>query len=587
MKNAMGVGRCCCKEEPPLTNRTYCRAWNSEVENELNNLVQLSGQMTSPFVFYAPSNATAQNPESWVFSSEAGRYVRGIWTQSNPSGSFQYLDGTLNSTNPGFRATIAGVSNGKIMITNGILLGSHRITVSPNDAESLVLPTNNTGRYNNKLSYQKYRANNTYEKIKAPWEVSFTINEMSGSTEVDYSANPNTTAFGYNSSCHFRLKDTYFRYYTASPQKPIGTWHQSAPSNSFELLDDLGQPINASFPCTIKLVGFTDGSGYLNDLCLYINDVKTNAVLGWYDFVCHLPYATNPRRSGLVQFEIEAPTTIYKSTFFQPNPQYPNFTTPDQILDCGSYNYKIANGHQEYLTPINWQINSGNLDWSYDSGTGTISADNENVGNPTTWIYTRYAFANLSLKPNSIYKIEWLNANADTRTTPDDHPFPAINQVFAWYPTGGFNFQSSNRYLESLFFPTNSSGETFIKFFGQRNSNFDISNIRIWLVYEPLNIVYPSPFTNDATAPATNVDWRLVDGGATITPTINGGKETYSVAVQAGSLPPGCTIDSATGVITLSGSHTQAAYDVGEVTIRVTDFVGEEHDAIYFWERLP
>ncbi len=591
MKTAMGVGRCCCKEEeePPLTTRTYCRAWNSEVENQFNNLVQLSGQMTSPFVLYAPSNATTQIPESWGFSSEAGRYVNGISSGTNTNGSFQYLDGTLNSTNPGFRATIDGVSNGKIMLTFGIT-GSHQITVSPNDANGAVLPSNNTGRFNNKLSYQKYRRNTIYEKIKAPWEVNFTINDMSGSTEVNRSANPETTAFGYNSSCHFRIVETVFRYYTASPQKPLGTWYQfdnGWPYNKFELLDNLGQPINATFPCTIRLIGETDSLSYSNNLSLYINDVKTNAALGWYDFVCLLPYATNPSNLGLIKFEIEAPTSAKVSTFFQPNPNYPNFTTPDQILDVGSYSYKIGNGHQEYLTPINWQINSGNLDWSYDSGTGTISADNENVGNATTWMYTRFAFANLSLKPNSIYKIEWLNANADTRTTPDDHPFPAINQVFAWYPTGGFNFQSSNRYLESLFFPTNNSGETLIKFFGQRNSNFDISNIKIWLVYEPLNISYPSPFTNDATAPATNIDWRLVDGGATITPTIAGGKETYTVTVHAGSLPPGCTIDSATGVITLNSSHTQASYDIGEVTIRVTDFVGEEFDAIYFWERLP
>lgn len=585
MKTAMGVGRCCCKEEPPLTTRTYCRAWNSEVENQINNLVTLSGQMTSPFVFYAPTNATTQNPESWVFSSYAGRWVTGIGSGTNPSGSFQYLDGTLTSTNPGFRATIAGVSNGKIMLTF-VITGSHKISVNPNDANSRILPANNTGRYNNKLSYQKYDGNSTHQKIKAPWEVNFTINDMSGSTELDSSANPETIAFGYDSSCHFRVGGSLFRYYRSSPQRNIGTWYQTDvdwPYNNFELLDDLGQPITATFPCTIRLIGSTDQK----KLLLYIDGVKTNAILIWQHSVCHQPYSTQSIRSGLVQFEIEAPTSLKVSTFFQPNPNYPNFTTPDQVLDVGTYNYEIGNGHEEYLTPINWQINSGNLDWNYNSGTGTISANNENVANPTTWIYTRFAFTNISLKPNSIYKIEWLNANVDYRTTPDDHPFPAVNQVFAWFPTGGFNFQSKNRYLESLFFNTNSTGQTLIKFFGQRNSNFDISNIRIWLVYEPLNIVYPSPFTNDATAPATNIDWRLVDGSATITPTINGGKETYTVSVQAGSLPPGCTIDSSTGVITLNPSHTQATYEVGEVTIRVTDFVGEVHDAIYFWERLP
>lgn len=588
----MGVGRCCCKEEAPLTTRTYCRAWNSEVENQFNNLVPISGQMTSPIVLYAPSNATTQTPESWVFSSEAGRYVRGAPSNGNQSGAFQYLDGTLASTNPGFRATIDGVVNGKLMLTYyNTAGGSHLITVSPNDARSAVLPSNNTGRFNNKLSYQKYRGNNIYEKIKAPWEVSFTINDMSGSTELDISANPETTAFGYDSSCHFRMGETFFKYYTVSPQKPIGTWYQydaGYPYNKFELLDNLGQPINATFPCTIRLIGELNLSAalYSNNLCLYINDVKTNAILGWYDFVCLLPYATDPSNLGLIKFEIKAPASLNVSTFFQPNPTYPNFTTPDQILDVGSYSYKIGNGHEEYLTPINWQINSGNFGWSYDSGSGTISADNENVGNSTSWIYTRFAFANLSLKPNSIYKIQWLNANADSRTTPDDHPFPAINQVFAWFVDGGFNFQSSNRYLESLFFPTNSSGQTLIKFFGRRNSSFDISDVRIWLVYEPLNIVYPSPFTNDATAPATNVDWRLVDGGATITPTITGGKETYTVTVQSGSLPPGCTIDSVTGVITLAPAHTQASYEVGEVTIRVADMVSEEYDATYFWERL-
>ena len=592
MKNAMGVGRCCCKEEPPITTRVYCRAWNSEVENQMNNIVPLSGQMTSPFIFYAPSNAIIQNPESWVFSTYAGRYVRGIPSGTNTTGLFQYLNGTLNSTNPGFRATISGVSNGKIMLSYGTINGSHKIRVNPNDANSEILPTNNTGRFNNKLSYQKYDGNSTYEKIKAPWEVNFTIDDMSGSTEVDTSANPETIAFGYDSSCHFRIGGSVFKYYTVSPQKNIGTWYQIAvdwPYNKSELLDDVGQPITATFPCTIRLVGKTSTSSVLggNDLSLYIDGVKTNAILNWYDFLCFLPYSTQSKLSGLVQFEIEAPTSLKVSTFFQPNPNYPNFTTPDQILDVGTYNYEIGNGHEEYVTPINWQINSGNLDWNYNSGSGTISANNENVANSTTWIYTRFAFANINLKPNCIYKIEWLNANADSRTTPDDHPFPAINQVFAYFPPPSFNSGSSNRYLESLFFPTNNTGQTLIKFFGQRNSNFDISDIRIWLVYEPLNIVYPSPFTNDATAPASNIDWRLVDGGATITPTIAGGKETYRVAVQAGSLPPGCTINSTTGVITLNASHTQASYEVGEVTIRVTDFVGEEYDAVYFWERLP
>lgn len=577
MKNAMGVGRCCCKEEPPIVWNSFCRAWNSEINQEFDNLVSLSGAIPYAQTFTLP-NANINNPEEWSFFVETQDRI----------GIFNY---SVQPKNPGIEQKIFGLQN---QVAPRGRFGSNSQAYVETSVNFKTLGNNQpypAVRYNNEPSYNSHWLTNNPsanipETFRPIFEFKINVRTMSPSVEAD-STVP-VTQSGYSSTCQIQIMNGQqgeygLNYYSttdpgANPQRQTNVWYFG--TGTSPVLDTSGNPIPVSFPCEIKFVSTNEKGGIYKKMYLYIDGVKTNKTTTFFP-QCLLKGAQTiiwwTQQFPIVSLYISAPRGLGT----QYGTIYPPLTTADQIIDIESFEYKIGNGHQEYLSTIDWQINDGNEDWNYDSVTETISANNAGIFKPREFIKSRFAFANLNLKPNSTYKIEWFNTNTDSHSSPQYHPFVIVNNFEL------SSFGNESRYLDSLFFNTNSSGQTLLKFIGYYNKSFDVSDIRLWLVWEPLSIVYPTPFTNDATAPAANIDWRLVDGGATITPTINGGKETYTVTVQAGSLPPGCTIDSATGVITLSGSHTQAAYDVGEVTIRVTDFVGEEYDAIYFWERLP
>ena len=577
MKTAMGVGRCCCKEEPPIVWNSFCRAWNSEINQEFDNVVPLSGSMPNLYTYVEP-NANVNNPEEWSFFVETIDRI----------GMFSY---SVQQKNPGIEQKILGLQNQvapRERLSNN---DQAYLETSVNRKLQGVSSRNPIVRYNNEPSYNSHWLTNNStasipETFRPIFEFKINIRTMSPSVEANSTVPPEQSGYGSITSIRIMNPSQGYlslNYYSItdpglSPQKTTNIWYFGF--GNAPVLDTSGNTIPVSFPCEIKFVSTNEKSGIYKRIYLYINGVKTNKSTSFYP-ECQLKGKRRiiwfTTQHAIVSLFIAAPRGLGS----QYGTNYPLLTTPDQVIDIESFEYKIGNGHQEYLNTINWQINNGNDDWSYDSATETISANNTGIFSPREFIKSRYAYANLNLKPNSTYKLEWLSANADSNTTPRFHPFVVVDN-FELSDTG-----NQSRYLDSLFFNTNSSGQTLLKFIGYYNQNFDVSDIRLWLVWEPLSIAYPSPFTNDATAPATNIDWRLVDGSATITPTINGGKETYTVSVQAGSLPPGCTINSSTGVITLNPSHTQATYEVGEVTIRVTDFVGEVHDAIYFWERLP
>ena len=578
----MGVSRCCCEEEPPIVWGWFCRAWNSVVNQEFDNLVPLSGAMPDGINMTYP-NASLSDPEKWS-------YIVRTWKKSSLAVNY-----SVQPKNPGIETKILGLQNQQLpRITYG---GIHQELETWVNFKNTYYDSNMpqpSSRFNNEPSYpSKWLSSSTIvpDSFRPVFEFKINVRDMSPSVEHDSTVAPELS--GYKSHNIIKIMNgqnssSSLQYFSAvdpvnTPPKTPNVWYFGFGNSP--VLDTAGNSITATFPCEIKFVSTNNKGGIYTFIDLYIDGVKTNSRTLWYPNctvygkMSHWYHWQEHPVVALFQFAPMGRETHWS----EPQPTYPNFTTPDQIIDIESVEYKIGNGHQEYLNTINWQINNGNNEWSYDPATGTIDANNLGTGFKSRYVLERYAHALLNLKANSHYKIEWLSAFTGGIPGNNErvHPFLVIN-----------NFELSagqsatNRFLDSLFFNTNSSGQTSIKFVGWENRRYDISDIRIWLVWEPLNIVYPSPFTNDATAPATNIDWRLVDGGATITPTIAGGKEPYSVTVQSGSLPPGCTINSVTGVITLAPAHTQASYDVGEVTIRVTDMVSEEHDATYFWERL-
>lgn len=578
----MGVGRCCCKEAP-IVWRSFCRAWNSVVNQEFDNLVALSGVMPTGTVRTNP-NASLNNPQDWSYFVETQK------------GGNTVLNYSVQPKNPGIEMKILGLQNQQLVRVNAAYQVSQRLLTFVNfKNENAVNSPSPESRYNNEPSYPaKWLTNGNQafvpNSLRPVFEFKINLRNMSPSVESDRTVLPQNS--GYQSSTSIDiLMDSgsigfqSLQYFSttdpgSNPQRTVNVWYFGFFADIVQ--DAAGNNITATFPCEIKFVDEGEVvNGNRKRMHLYIDGVKTNKSTVWYKHRCtlfskkSLLWWTN--REPVCKFNIFAPAGR-KGDYGQ---TYPNFTTPDQVINVESFEYKIGNGHEEYLTPINWQINNGNNGWSYDSSTKIIAANNSGSFRPFGYLRERYAYANLNLKANSHYKIEWLNTPTDGVSDQRYHPFIIVNN-FELSDAGSY----ANRYKESLFFNTNSSGQTLLKFIGYYNRNYDISDIKIWLVYEPLNIVYPVPFTNDGTAPATNVDWRLVNGGATITPTIGGGKEPYTVAVQAGSLPPGCTLDLTNGVITLNAAHSQATHEIGQVTIRVTDLVGSEFDAVYVWERL-
>jgi len=101
---------------------------------------------------------------------------------------------------------------------------------------------------------------------------------------------------------------------------------------------------------------------------------------------------------------------------------------------------------------------------------------------------------------------------------------------------------------------------------------------------EPLIVTYQTPYSNDASPPTAGFDCRLVDGNATITQTTENGTPPYTYS--AVNLPPGCSIDVNTGVITLSPLNTQPTDVFGAATMTVTDAVLDTDDDLKNWERI-
>ena len=97
----MGVGRCCCKEEPPIVWKNFCRAWNSEIDQQFNNVVPLSGLMPSGRNVTYP-NVNLSDPEDWSFYIESEK------------GTSMALSYSVQSQAPGIETKILGLQNQQI-----------------------------------------------------------------------------------------------------------------------------------------------------------------------------------------------------------------------------------------------------------------------------------------------------------------------------------------------------------------------------------------------------------------------------------------------------------------------------------------
>ncbi len=225
MKNAMGVGRCCCKEEPPIVWNSFCRAWNSEINQEFDDLIPLSGAIPYPTTDTLP-NANINNPNEWSY------FVRsraGITT-------FNY---SVQPKNPGIEKKIFGLQN-QVLPRSGGFSGyvtwlKTFVNFRINGAQNHPSPSY---RYDNRPSYSsRWLTNNPSadipENFIPTFEFKINLRTMSPSTE------PDTTVpiaqSGYSSTCSIEVMNAQqgmltLNYYSATdpgiqPQKQTNIWY--------------------------------------------------------------------------------------------------------------------------------------------------------------------------------------------------------------------------------------------------------------------------------------------------------------------------------------------------------------------------
>ena len=240
----MGVGRCCCKEEPPVEVGVFCRAWNSETNQEFNNCPPLSGTIPSGRQYFSPTNATVTDPNSYSFE-----------VTSNTSGGGTALSYSLASQNPGFLSEVTGVNNGLIARSNytyGFRMGQ-QLEVTPQTANVNNPPLiDYISRFSNQVSFPEEGFRTLLPAVvkdRVPWSMDFTLNQFSPSTERDPSYPISNILSGYTSWSQVSFfKEFHLRYYSVSPTKQLGVWYIEADQHgalygSHKLLDSLGNPI--------------------------------------------------------------------------------------------------------------------------------------------------------------------------------------------------------------------------------------------------------------------------------------------------------------------------------------------------------
>jgi hypothetical protein len=110
-----------------------------------------------------------------------------------------------------------------------------------------------------------------------------------------------------------------------------------------------------------------------------------------------------------------------------------------------------------------------------------------------------------------------------------------------------------------------------------------------WIVLgaSPFTISYPSPYSNTATPPSAGFDWRIENNVAVSIPaTITNGTPFYLCSLFSGSLPPGCTIVTGSGLIQdflpILGPSSS-----GSCVIQCVDSLSEEaYTVTYNWQYI-